>query len=435
MQLSTMAGKPYLVGKFSYTLRVRLMREHLGINCDEMEKIEHSMDGLAKNCKWKDIETWDFNNSLIPETLNNEKNVVKEESLEINKEFIDSYDKCTLEKEPRRNFNKKEKISYQINSNILKFKEKISHILEPSKLPFGRPKVTTATTHLLFGVEVQEIVSDSDNNNNDNNDNNNNNNNNDINNCQETTIELQGVSDNVHDLDKSKTESCESLSANLYDFDKLDTNTDILSSNNSPKKKIESKTPLVNQWPKVEIDPMAFSDPLSDYFFEDIWDKVAQKNTEIYRQVFRCMPDNEVRTWKDYYRYKKYAERFMHRYELERTNAGSIHEISEILPVYSQETRLSFSDIDETDNNIKNNDIEIVDSNVDPSKGIYEMNSSFSFKNSDDIFLEPQEILEEKLSNIQGHLVIWPTEWLVEEYEHGHWLFAFDHIPPIDIYA
>ena len=35
---STMAGKPYKVGRFAHTLRIRLMREHLGVDVDEMEE-------------------------------------------------------------------------------------------------------------------------------------------------------------------------------------------------------------------------------------------------------------------------------------------------------------------------------------------------------------------------------------------------------------
>lgn len=33
---STMAGKPYRVGRFAHTLRVRLMREHLGVDVDSL---------------------------------------------------------------------------------------------------------------------------------------------------------------------------------------------------------------------------------------------------------------------------------------------------------------------------------------------------------------------------------------------------------------
>ena len=37
---STMAGKPFQVGRFAHTLRVRLMREHLGVDVDSLDE-EH----------------------------------------------------------------------------------------------------------------------------------------------------------------------------------------------------------------------------------------------------------------------------------------------------------------------------------------------------------------------------------------------------------
>lgn len=37
-----MAGKPFQVGRFAHTLRVRLMREHLGVDVDAMDE-DHLM--------------------------------------------------------------------------------------------------------------------------------------------------------------------------------------------------------------------------------------------------------------------------------------------------------------------------------------------------------------------------------------------------------
>ena len=38
--LSTMAGQPYKVGRFAHTLRVRLMREHLGVDVDGLDEAD-----------------------------------------------------------------------------------------------------------------------------------------------------------------------------------------------------------------------------------------------------------------------------------------------------------------------------------------------------------------------------------------------------------
>ncbi|KTW28142.1 hypothetical protein T552_02001 [Pneumocystis carinii B80] len=434
MQLSTMAGKSYMVGRFSYTLRVRLMTEHLGINCDEMEKMDCFMDGLSKDCKWKDIKTWDCDSLPTQENLNDEEKLIKDDFSRENRQLNELYNKYMFsfqEKDYQYALNEKKEILYQINSNIPRYKE-FKNVPEFSEISFGRRKVTTTTTHLIFGLDVRKILSGS--------------------NCfntnplnqdsikleiyEESDIEKQKISDHTENLDKSETDSDKLNKDNdLYDFEKT---------NDSTKKKFESKISSEN-WQKIKIDPLIFSDPLADSFFEDIWDKIAQRNTEIYRQVFRCMPDNKVRTWKEYYRYKRYSEKFMQRYESKKINTGSTQEISETLPPYYQEPYPSFSDTSDSIDNIKSLTMTISKSTGDLSKEINETNlvssypSTFSnkkpSKNSDEIFLEPQEILEEKLLKIQGHLVIWPTDWLIEEYNHGNWLSTLDHIPPIDIYT
>lgn len=43
-----MAGKPYKVGRFAHTLRVRLMREHLGVDVDAMYEEDLMATEFAK---------------------------------------------------------------------------------------------------------------------------------------------------------------------------------------------------------------------------------------------------------------------------------------------------------------------------------------------------------------------------------------------------
>ena len=51
-------------------------------------------------------------------------------------------------------------------------------------------------------------------------------------------------------------------------------------------------------------------DPVLDAFYLDTWHAVAENNTKIYRAVFRCMPDSQVRNWDDYHQYLAYEHRF-----------------------------------------------------------------------------------------------------------------------------
>jgi len=77
---------------------------------------------------------------------------------------------------------------------------------------------------------------------------------------------------------------------------------------NSP---ISAIAPLIASicQPYVENDCM--KDPLKDDFYKSIWHQIAVNNTKLYRQVFRCMPDSEVQSWKDYREYNIYSEKFM----------------------------------------------------------------------------------------------------------------------------
>ena len=43
-----MAGKPFKVGRFSHTLRVRLMREHLGIDVDALDNEDVQAHGSTE---------------------------------------------------------------------------------------------------------------------------------------------------------------------------------------------------------------------------------------------------------------------------------------------------------------------------------------------------------------------------------------------------
>lgn len=58
---STMAGKPFKVGRFAHSLRIRLMREHLGVDVDAVEEEEVNMDLFNRKPVHSedDIEPWD----------------------------------------------------------------------------------------------------------------------------------------------------------------------------------------------------------------------------------------------------------------------------------------------------------------------------------------------------------------------------------------
>lgn len=46
-----------------------------------------------------------------------------------------------------------------------------------------------------------------------------------------------------------------------------------------------------NEFKKYSTEELVFMDPLSEEFY-NYWSKTAQHNTESYRSVFRCVPDD-----------------------------------------------------------------------------------------------------------------------------------------------
>ena len=46
--------------------------------------------------------------------------------------------------------------------------------------------------------------------------------------------------------------------------------------------------------PSVDLN-----DIVSDEFFDDVWMKTARTNTTAYDEVFRCLPNNHVHSWKE----------------------------------------------------------------------------------------------------------------------------------------
>lgn len=68
--------------------------------------------------------------------------------------------------------------------------------------------------------------------------------------------------------------------------------------------------PLLHELRPPDVDKDCMQDPVIDAFAIDTWHAVAENNSKLFRAVFRCMPDNEVKDWKEYKEYVAYTERF-----------------------------------------------------------------------------------------------------------------------------
>ncbi|CAI5756948.1 unnamed protein product [Candida verbasci] len=75
---------------------------------------------------------------------------------------------------------------------------------------------------------------------------------------------------------------------------------DLISSITTPEAKVSSF-----------IDPYEFEDPVNPIFYEFLWNEFARRNTEIFRMVFHCQPDDNVGRWSEYTHYTKLQSKFM----------------------------------------------------------------------------------------------------------------------------
>ena len=72
----------------------------------------------------------------------------------------------------------------------------------------------------------------------------------------------------------------------------------------------EQTNPLAADIQPAIFDKDIMRDPLNPSFWDDVWCRIADNNTKLYRRVFRCMPDSEAVSWKEYGEFEAYQERF-----------------------------------------------------------------------------------------------------------------------------
>lgn len=275
------------------------------------------------------------------------------------------------------------------------------------------------------------------------------------------------------------------------------------------------------------VEPDMFIDPLNDTFYLDVWHTCAMNNTKIFRDVFRCMPDNEVKTWKEYKEYATYQERFAQSMSVDKgkvrreapgksgppgtsaSNAGGHGLFSSIGETLNEKKDHShpgegpgeggnqsnndswgslnnrekggdnFSFVEKPGSPNSQESISFVhqppvsrgndranDSRPPPSRGNdgrpfsastqttlaadsgaagptlnvqpsvrrrrrNTRSSRREFHATDDLL--DKETAEMMLERVQGHLVVWPYDWLIKAEDAGNWLYSIDQLAPIEI--
>ncbi|KAF8315399.1 phospholipase D [Clavulina sp. PMI_390] len=165
--------------------------------------------------------------------------------------------------------------------------------------------------------------------------------------------------------------------------------------------------PWVAPTARPRVTEQDFIDPVSDAFFKGIWNAAAVHNTEIYRKVFSCVPDDLVTTWKQY---KECAQL--------QARAAQSAGTPKVGRSQTPSDHLTHSESD--------------------TKSI-SVNGRATEPRVDDKAAGPvvptnMDNMEAILDDLCGHLVTYPTRFLEAEDISNNFLFNTDRLLPMPIY-
>ena len=251
MMWSSMNGEPYKVGRFPHTLRMRLMREHLGIDVDNISEEEDEGQSdeefVPEMDDYFQIQPEDLSDSVAPRAKANQ---------DVNSTIGDSGAGSNGES---GNGGRGRKLTttttasaasnggMESRSDILSIERQGNMALPPPRLP----RMSTYDLGLPALSQLPALPETDDG-------------------------DISGPS--LHRVFSS-------IGAAALD-------------------------PALSSMKRPQVDKDCMCDPLNDDFYNDIWHTVAENNTTLFRSIFRCMPDNEVKTWKEYKEYTAYGVRF-----------------------------------------------------------------------------------------------------------------------------
>lgn len=405
MQLdSQMAGKPFSVGKFAHTLRLRLMREHAGVDVDQVELVERIVDREISKLNTGMAESQsDFLHDMrtvMPDI--HDPNDVVGEGVELHSfnhfvgtENIGFREKKPLSKDNRVQDNKRHEEDVKgLGFDGMRNAEAAEQMGVPQNPAAVAPNLESlAESYLqeLFAKQPPEdILKDL------------------VSLKRKLYFRLQAEEHKYEDkTPKFFPEACEADNRILDAQGAYDEN--MSGSNLEDKKQF------------FPVDPYSMNDPLSEDFYYGTWERIADQNTLYYREVFHCQPDDEVTTWKEYKNYRDLSNKF--------AEIQGLNPTTDRLHVDMPDENASFNE--ETGEEEK----ETIDGDEGfqrPQRRRVNRRSVRRNVAAADV-LEP-EVAEHLLQGVRGALVFFPTDWLGHEIEAGNWQHSIDHLPPLEIY-
>lgn len=435
---STMGGKPFKVGRFAHTLRVRLMREHVGVDVDALTedpiahapvKPEHEQEvwdpdteqqigqqGVTRIKKSRQrtpagelfkttLDGLDQAIHATGEAGSNTATKMLKKVGAISASVPDADDEV-IEKE-RQTYTRSGKtepgfasaivptleekmVMEQRNSSVTELGDDSPRSSEASTLQDGVPQARTKDGKELFGAPADASTSPQTDN--------------------QPPHGRSGI-DDANEEERAAPGARAAVRKHLAS-------------------KLGSKVWTLPTR-KPQIDPHGFEDPVVDSFWKDIWVATAVHNTEIFRKVFHAIPDDLVTTWKQYREFVAHHER-MNKPPRDKSTPDPIARVpsetgdqdapgqDENLLAHGEDTVVQFAEDVETAANPSGSDKDV--KGKKPSRGT----EPFEKWERDE--------MEKLLREVCGHLVVYPTRFLEGEDVANNFLFNADRLLPLPIY-
>lgn len=318
---SFMGGEPYDVGEFAHTLRKRLMREHLGIDVDaiyrreqaarEREEQDAEMARIYQEETRRSQGPGDYftgttdNAPVLPTThRNGEVSSSGEVSMNL-AGTTRAGSAVSLEGPPEQHHDRHKKLSVQHDLDVDGYGfDNMKALVDAGDGGLADSFIDTRGREVLLKKDAPDAPR--------------------VKELEENEAKKQTNREPVEEKPTIRppypTERMDTYALGLFPRSQLPElpaldDTDIggpaLMRGISQTSSSKAVNPLMHTLKRPQVHEDCMTDPLVSTFFFDIWHQVAENNTKIYRQVFRCMPDNEVLDWRTYEKFNEYNERFM----------------------------------------------------------------------------------------------------------------------------
>ncbi|KAF8501365.1 hypothetical protein JB92DRAFT_2975716 [Gautieria morchelliformis] len=451
-----MDGKPFKVGRFAHTLRVRLMREHLGVDVDAM--YEEDLMATESVTPEMDNKAWDADNeqrdevedmvtrvrgthkgkrigSMAKDLKRGAKQALHGSGDATSKDVEQMMPKAgikpnSLDPTADDKALEEERMGYDCDSSKQpNFATSLVPTLEEKTVMEHRPPQSQANGKPILD-DISENTADHKQNG--------------FARHEYDAAQAGEVADMPTDASKDAGTDNQPPHARQSKEDSTDAEKAAVRGRSILRKHLSSRIGA-KAWtlpvPGPIVDPHGFEDPICDEFYEKVWIAAAVHNTEIYRRVFHAIPDDLVTTW------KQYKEFIMHHDRLQKPAKDATPPAEPVARMRSE--RSSNSATADVPDNVTETESE-VDKSADQAKGSLkstpQASTAKSLESLDPHALRPsrqdepfeqweKDAMENLLAEVKGHLVVYPTRFLEGEDVANNFLFNADRMLPLPIYV